>query len=82
MPSASDELCILMNARFGSLDDAGPIKFLEDAGYKLTRKHEWIPKIGVKSLDDMSQDEFDCLLFLCHEWDMDGLVAPDEQTTM
>jgi hypothetical protein len=76
MPQASDELRGLMNARFGSdIDDAGPIKFLEDAGYKLNRDWTWTPKAGVSDLKGMTRDEFECHLFLVHEWDFGGLAA-------
>jgi hypothetical protein len=64
-----------MEARFGdAISDAGPMKFLTDAGYKLTRQWEWLPKPGVMKLDDMTQDEYDCLLFLIWEWDFGGLA--------
>ena len=76
MPSASDELRNEMERRFGdAISDSGPIRFLEDAGYKLTSDFEWEPKPGVRTLKDMTRDEFDCLLFLCHEWDFGGLAA-------
>jgi hypothetical protein len=74
MPSADPELQERMRQRFGSIDTEGPIKYLKDAGYKLTDDWLWIPKEGVKTLRDMTQDEFECLLFLCHEWDFGGLI--------
>ena len=73
MPSASDELRDLMRRRFGSLDPEGPEKYLEDHGYSLTRAWEW-EKPGVHDLKQMTRDEFDCLLFLVHEWDYGALV--------
>ena len=63
MPQASDELRSLMEE----------MKFLEDAGYKLTRDWHWEPKPGVSDLKGMTRDEFECLLFLVHEWDFGGL---------
>ena len=81
MPQASDELRDLMLKRFGSrVDDAGPTKYLEKAGYKLTSDFEWIPKEGVKELKDMTREEFDCLLFLVHEWDY-GILTTASKTT-
>ena len=74
MPQASDELRSRMEERFGdSISDAGPTKFLEDAGYKLTSSWLWEPKKGVESLKDMTQEEYECILFLVHEWDYGGL---------
>ncbi|TIL38499.1 hypothetical protein [Mesorhizobium sp.] len=76
MPQASEELREQMRVRFGdSINDYGPAKFLEDAGYKMNRGWEWTPKPGVTDLKGMTRDEFDCLLFLCHEWDYGGLAA-------
>lgn len=75
MPQATAELQQLMKERFGDpISDAGPIKFLEDAGYKLMRGWQWEPKTGVKVLKDMTQPEWECLLFLIQEWDFGGLV--------
>lgn len=74
MPSAAPDLQNRMFERFGShTGDEGPIKFLEDAGYVLNRGWTWKPKPGVTELRDMTRDEFDCLLFLIHEWDFGGL---------
>ncbi len=48
MPQASEELRECMNKRFGDpVLDTGPIKFLEEAGYQLTRDWRWIPPEGV-----------------------------------
>ena len=75
MPQASDALREQMNQKFGDpVSDAGPIKFLEDAGYTLTREWQWEPKPGVTDLKGMTRDEFECLLFLVHEWDFGGLI--------
>ena len=52
------------------------MKYLEDAGYKLTKGWLWTPKPGVSNLKEMTRDEFECLLFLVHEWDFGGLVEP------
>lgn len=74
MPQASNELRALMKVRFGDpISDAGPTKFLEEAGYMLTRDWTWLPKEGVKNYGDMTQEEYDALRFLVHEWDFGGL---------
>jgi len=73
MPQASDDLRNKMNTRFGDpVGTYGPIKYLKDAGYALSRQWEW-SKPGVHNLQQMTRDEFDCLLFLVHEWDFGAL---------
>jgi len=73
MPSASDELREQMIKRFGDIDTAGPCKFLEDAGYKLDPTQWTWSKPGMTSdYKSMTREEFDCLLFLVHEWDFGG----------
>lgn len=69
MPQASDELRESITKRFGSIDTYGPERFLIDAGYTISP--DWLlkPKAGVKNLRDMTRDEFECILFLVHEWD-------------
>lgn len=73
MPQASEHLRAQMVQRFGSIDTHGPEQFLKDAGYELQPGWTWAPKPGVKELRDMTRDEFDCLLFLVHEWDYGSL---------
>lgn len=74
MPQASSELQQQMDKRFGNpISDAGPIKFLENAGYVLTKGWLWKPKPSVTVTSQMTKDEFDCLLFLIQEWDFGGL---------
>lgn len=74
MPQATDELRAEMKHLFGDpINDAGPIKFLEDRGYKLTKQWTWLPKPGVKFPADMDNDEWMSLLFLIQEWDFGGL---------
>lgn len=74
MPSASPDLQQRMIKRFGSIGTAGPETFLKDAGYVLTPDWQWT-KPGVRELRDMTRDEFECLLFLVHEWDYGSLAA-------
>ena len=69
MPSASDELRDLMGEYFGDrISDAGPTQFLLDAGYT-EESGLWYPKPGVKTADDMTEKEWNCLAFLIYEWD-------------
>lgn len=69
-----------MERRFGdAIDDQGPMRFLRDAGYTLNRDWTW-SRPGVTDLEQMTRDEFDCLLFLAHEWDFGGLTASPEPT--
>lgn len=80
MPSASDELREKMRVRFGDpIDEGGPMKFLQDAGYVLTREWTWKPKPGVTDLEGMTKEEYDCLLFLVHEWDFGGLATDTQE---
>ena len=75
MPQASGELRKRMKERFGhSVSEAGPTEFLKDAGYELQRGFVWKPKPGVASVEEMARDEFECLMFLVHEWDYGGLI--------
>lgn len=72
MPQASDELRAEMERRFGDgVDSDGPISFLRSRGWTLDRDWEW-SKPGV-TRTTMPRDEFDCVLFLVHEWDFGGV---------
>jgi hypothetical protein len=81
VPQASDELREEMNRRFGDpISEQGPIDFLRSAGYTLHFDWTW-SKPGVNDLRDMTRDEFDCLLFLIHEWDFGSLrTKPSDPT--
>lgn len=72
MPQASAELQNQMIERFGSLDDGPVIAHLEKQGYTLTREGFW-KKDGIKEYKDMERFDFECLMFLAHEWDFGGL---------
>ena len=52
------------------------IKYLEEAGYKLTKGWLWEPKLGVTTLGGMTRDEFECLMFLIDDWDFGSLSEP------
>lgn len=77
MPSADPDLQKQMIECFGSIDAAGPTDALVAAGYKLRKNRTWAPKPGVMCYRDMTRDEFECLMFLAHEWDFGGLVLED-----
>jgi hypothetical protein len=71
MPQASDELRAEMERRFGDpISDAGPTKYLEDRGYTLNRDWTW-SKPG-ENLNSIPREDFECILFLVHEWDYGG----------
>lgn len=71
MPQASDELRTEMECLFGDpVDDGPPMRFLEAAGYTLKRDWNWTRKPGVQTYEDMTQDEWMCMVFLRDEWDM------------
>lgn len=73
MPQASSELAEKMYEMFGSRhSDEGPMYWLERAGYKLTRNWTW-RKEGVTDIEQMSDDEYACMIFLVQEWDFGGL---------
>lgn len=73
MPQASDELRAEMERRFGDrVSDQGPMQYLTTRGYTLNGDWTW-SKPGVSDLKQMARDEFECLLFLAHEWDFGGL---------
>lgn len=64
-----------MERRFGdAVDSSGPMRFLKERGYSLTYGWEW-SKPGISNLGQMERDEFECLLFLVHEWDFGGIAT-------
>jgi hypothetical protein len=77
MPSASDELRAEMRRRFGDIDTGGPEKYLTDRGWTLTKGWEW-SKAG-QNMHTMPRDEFECAMFLMHEWDYGTILngVPD-----
>lgn len=73
MPQADDTLREKMFQRFGDhVDEAGPMQFLQDAGYTLSRDWTW-SKPGVTRTEEMTEGEYECLIFLVNEWDFGGL---------
>ena len=74
MPQASDELRARMEKRFrDAIDENGPISFLTAAGYVLRPDFYWTPPANVACVDDMTEDEWECMLFLMSEWDYGNL---------
>lgn len=66
MPQASNEQRALMEKWFGDpVDDGGPYRFLQSHGFT-----EWAGtfKPPVPS-HNVSCDEWECIAFLCDEWD-------------
>lgn len=72
MPQASDELRAEMRTRFGDIDLHGPQEYLKAKGWTLHDNWQW-SKPGVTNLGVIPRDEFDCLVFLVHEWDYGGV---------
>ena len=77
MPQADPDLVRKLEEYFGE-DCHGQLDFraqeyLRDQGYKEDR-FRWHPKPGVKTVDDMTQKEYDCLWYLITEWDWGGLI--------
>lgn len=65
MPQATDELRAKMVARFGTIGDDGPWEFLKSRGYTMDHFYISIPS----PLRKITEDEGDCIDFLCDEWD-------------
>ena len=65
MPQATDEQRATMAGYFGGsgIDDAPPYRFLKRQG--------WTERAGmlIAPHRDITQKEWDCLGFLCDEWD-------------
>jgi hypothetical protein len=72
MPQASDELRDKMGEYFGAenrISDHAPEEFLRSQGWTENRS-VWHCPAG-KTIEQVSQKEFDCIKFLIHEWDHD-----------
>lgn len=77
MPSADPELVEKMEGYCGK-DCHGDLeiyaqRYLKEQGYREER-FQWHPKPGVKTVDDMIQQEYDCMWYLVTEWDWGGLI--------
>ena len=80
MPQASDELTKKVQEYFkndpeGCLDSHCS-EYLIEQGYKEDR-FQWHPKPGVKTVEDMTQQEYDCMRYLIDEWDWGGLIGQE-----
>lgn len=74
MPQSSDELRAEMERRFGDpVSEEGPYKFLIAAGYRLEDDHSLTPKLGIEHSGQVTDEEWDCIVFLAEEWDYDLL---------
>lgn len=74
MPTASDELRNKMRQRFGDIDLTGPQQHLLAQGYSINHGRIVLPN----PIHRVTDDEGDCIDFLCDEWDFDfpiGSVA-------
>jgi hypothetical protein len=71
MPSASETMRKSIIERFGSLNPDGPIKYLLDHGWRLTRNFFWIPPSRDYTEPEL---EGECIDFLIDEWDYGGVL--------
>lgn len=78
MPSSTSDLRRKMVRRFGSIDSQGPEDFLVSRGFSLTRDWEWIMPPRYATLDEVPQEEWDCIVFLLEEWDYGGMAPADQ----
>jgi hypothetical protein len=73
MPQSDDVTRARIEELFhDGVSDAGPIKYLTDAGYTLSKDWTW-SKPGVTHLWQMTPEEQVCMQFLFEEWDFGGL---------
>jgi hypothetical protein len=70
MPQASEEL----RKEWNGPNDADALKFLKDAGYRLTGQWTWVPPAG----HNPTEKEFSAILFMINEWDYGGLEPMKE----
>lgn len=66
MPQTTDELRARMKARFGDeISDGPPWEFLVSRGYTERGGYIFLPN----PIHRVTQDEGECIDFLCEEWD-------------
>lgn len=66
-----------MQKWFGdAIDEQGPIAFLQSHGYTLTRGWEWVKPVSAHTI---STEEWECIAFLCDEWDFGGIAQHTEE---
>lgn len=73
MPEASDEDRQWARDKFGDIDCGAVMKFLEDAGYRLSDGCVWTLPTGKHMPTD---EENRAICFLIDEWDFDGWRRP------
>ncbi|HEY4251201.1 MAG TPA: hypothetical protein VGM87_08370 [Roseomonas sp.] len=73
MRGAESDVVQRMVARFGNTCDAGPAAYLRQCGYTPVADWYW-RKPGVEFYGAMTQEEFECLLFLILAYDSGGLL--------
>lgn len=72
MPQATEELRAKMRDRFGDIDSFEPWEFLKSRGYTMTDFYISPPT----PLHRSTQEENDCIDFLCEEWDWAYSATP------
>ena len=69
MPQASDELRKTIDNYFHTgIDDHVPHAYLESKGWTIDSNWNFLHS-GYKDLGEIPIQEWDCILFLIHEWD-------------
>lgn len=80
MPQSSDERRAKMGEYFGDeVSDAGPTAFLIEQGYVLRRDWYWNAPDRIRTADDISEKENECLCFMIEEWDFGFVLIGDER---
>jgi len=80
MPQASDELRKKMQNYFGGngIDDGCVTEYLEARGFTLTKDWLWnLPDNWTEA--DLTEQDWDCITFLVHEWDFGGLAVWEQK---
>jgi len=73
MPSTTPELRAKILAYFGpGADDSDCVIYLQSKEFTLTNTIHWTHPT-IKSTTQMSDQEWDCFLYLTEEWDFGGL---------
>lgn len=69
MPQASSRLQRIWHNGFAGYDE-GAIKYLQERGYTLTRKYQWVPPDR-----EPTDQELDAIDYLIGEWDFGGVLV-------
>lgn len=76
MPSTSQARHDRIVSIFGTdldLDDRCQ-EYLSQRGFYLTRTWDWIPPPRINKLGDLTDEEFECVMYLIEEWDFGGVL--------